>query len=163
MPQQTNPKLAKAACLFNECRKSGGCENTDRWCHRPADPDDPYDPRRAFAKQEEAAEPRADGLLPCPFCGAKAVLTNVRMSGYTFKVGCYNETCWRPGTDGFDSEKVAIEAWNKRIPPPDDVCPVSPQELRGVADHLDYLGLWGLWGLGDKVRTVAAWLERGRV
>jgi hypothetical protein len=56
-------------------------------------------------------------LKPCPFCGAKAVLTNVRMSGHTFKAGCYNETCWRPGTDGFDSEKAAIAAWNTRTPP----------------------------------------------
>ncbi|HMG17669.1 MAG TPA: Lar family restriction alleviation protein [Gemmatimonadales bacterium] len=59
------------------------------------------------------AEPRSD-LLPCPFCGGPAVLTDVRMSGHSFKVGCYNECCWRPGTDAFDNAHHARAAWNVR-------------------------------------------------
>ena len=53
-------------------------------------------------------------VLECPFCGTTPVITNVRMSNHSFKVGCYNEFCWRPGTDFYSTEKDAIEAWNKR-------------------------------------------------
>lgn len=66
-------------------------------------------------------------LLPCPFCGGKATLTNVRMSGHIFKVGCYNELCWRPGTDGFDREDHATAAWNSR-PALSEVHPEGAQE-----------------------------------
>ncbi len=61
-----------------------------------------------------AEEQMSDELKPCPFCGGKAVLTNVRMSGREFKVGCYNDLCWRPGTDYYDRSDHAVAAWNTR-------------------------------------------------
>jgi hypothetical protein len=55
-------------------------------------------------------------LLPCPFCGEQVALTNVRMSGHSFAIGCYNESCWRPRTDYYDSEAAVTDAWNTRTP-----------------------------------------------
>lgn len=62
-------------------------------------------------------------LLPCPFCGAPAVLTNVRQSNHTFIVGCYNELCVRPRTDGYGAKEDVIGLWNHR-----PVDPSAPQE-----------------------------------
>jgi hypothetical protein len=53
-------------------------------------------------------------LQPCPFCGEKAVLTNVRQSDKSFLVSCVNEFCWRPATPYYDSKAAVVEAWNKR-------------------------------------------------
>lgn len=55
-------------------------------------------------------------VKPCPFCGGSAVITDVRESHHSFKVGCYSDTCWQPGTGYFDTEQEAIAAWNKRSP-----------------------------------------------
>jgi hypothetical protein len=78
-------------------------------------------------------------LLPCPFCGGKAVLTNVRMSDYMFKVGCYNELCWRPGTDYFTSEADAIAAWNRRVPSSGQPEPETGERIEGWAWDLHRL------------------------
>jgi hypothetical protein len=61
----------------------------------------------------------SDKLKPCPFCGGDAVLTNERMSDKRFRVGCYNDTCWRPGTDWYDSAPAVADAWNHRVGEPD--------------------------------------------
>ncbi len=42
------PNDEARTCRFSECRKSGGCENSDQWCKRPSDPADPFDPRHVF-------------------------------------------------------------------------------------------------------------------
>ena len=57
-------------------------------------------------------------ILPCPFCSQPAVLTNVRESNHTFIVGCYNESCVRPRTDGYGSKEDVVRLWNQR---PDDL------------------------------------------
>ena len=78
-------------------------------------------------------------LLPCPFCGNPAVLTNVRESNHTFIVGCYNEMCVRPRTDGYNTKEDVIGLWNRRpddLPTEDEVIkefqrlnhPVAPAE-----------------------------------
>jgi hypothetical protein len=54
-------------------------------------------------------------LLPCPFCGQPAVLTNVRMSNHTFRVSCVNESCLRPRTDGYDTQEAVTALWNQRV------------------------------------------------
>lgn len=56
-------------------------------------------------------------LKPCPFCGGPAVLTNVRMSNHTFIIGCYNELCVRPRTDGYGAKEDVIGLWNYRPTP----------------------------------------------
>ena len=49
-----------------------------------------------------------DELKPCPFCGGKA---NAFICGRIFVVEC--ESCGT-SSDGFDSKKEAVEAWNRR-------------------------------------------------
>ena len=53
----------RPACRFTECRKSGGCENSDRWCERPADPGDKYDPRHGLAQARPVTREQAEGLM----------------------------------------------------------------------------------------------------
>lgn len=55
------------------------------------------------------------GLLPCPFCGGEAVLTNVRQSNHSFRVGCYTEHCFKPATPYYETMHDAVTAWNKRL------------------------------------------------
>lgn len=57
-------------------------------------------------------------LCPCPYCGEKAILTNVRESGHSFAIGCVNESCWRPRTDYYDTQKAVVDLWNSRVVPP---------------------------------------------
>ena len=47
-------------------------------------------------------------LKPCPFCGGKAT---AYICGRIFVVEC--ESCGT-SSDGFDSKKEAVEAWNRR-------------------------------------------------
>ena len=57
------------------------------------------------------------------------------MSGHTFKVGCYNELCWRPGTDGINSYQAAIDAWNTRAERTPDTAPAPvTSEMRRNAE-----------------------------
>lgn len=64
--------------------------------------------------QQENYMPIEAELLPCPFCGQPAVLTNVRESNHTFIVGCYNELCVRPRTNGYGAKEDVIGLWNYR-------------------------------------------------
>ena len=77
------------------------------------------------------SEAKPTELLPCPFCGASASLTDVRMSGHTFRVGCYNEHCGvRPATDYYgcreqpSSAQEVIMAWNTRTHSPAQAEPI---------------------------------------
>jgi len=65
---------------------------------------------------------------------------------------CSKEEAEGPRADKWSWVRDAI------APPPDDVCPVSPQELRDLAmKHcVDYAE-------SQKLLTMARWLERGRV
>jgi Lar family restriction alleviation protein len=63
-------------------------------------------------------------LKPCPFCG-KAGEMEVNIDGSGYWVGCSDTkflfkpgACLHPPWDYFESEEEAIEAWNKRTPPP---------------------------------------------
>lgn len=72
-------------------------------------------------------------LKPCPFCGAKAVLTNVRQSGHSFAIGCVNESCWRPRTDYYDTQDGVVSLWNARsggVTPPPNLL----DAMQGLAD-----------------------------
>lgn len=66
-----------------------------------------------LAKQSSVKNNVESELLPCPFCGEKAVLTNVRQSNQNFRVSCVNELCFRPSTDYGDREEV-IRLWDLR-------------------------------------------------
>ena len=57
-----------------------------------------------------------DKLKPCPFCGGKAyVRTHIYYGGFshTYCVQCH--ICGAQGSQFYDTEKDAIEAWNRRI------------------------------------------------
>ena len=76
---------------------------------------------------------KKSNLLPCPFCGSEATITNkhyrgmlMRMSGNfgyygtpedsktIYWVGCHsNKTCIHP--KAFGEKEEAIKVWNKRI------------------------------------------------
>ena len=54
-------------------------------------------------------------LKPCPFCGAKPVLR----TDYASYIVCSNPNCFMNFDHGHEqlmSEKMIIEAWNKRQP-----------------------------------------------
>ncbi len=70
--------------------------------------------RAEVTPEKERYMPIDAELRPCPFCGGPAVLTNVRESNHTFIVGCYNESCVRPRTDGFGAKEDVIGLWNCR-------------------------------------------------
>jgi Lar family restriction alleviation protein len=53
----------------------------------------------------------SDELKPCPFCGGKPVLLSNDLSK-PFKIYCFD--CEVIQCKGFNEEKYAIEAWNKR-------------------------------------------------
>lgn len=65
-------------------------------------------------------------LLPCPFCGAKAVVNyhNTRTA-----INCENNKCWaqQKGPKG-DLEKLC-EAWNSRVQIPHPETVTIPREL----------------------------------
>ena len=74
-------------------------------------------------------------LLPCPFCGEQASLTNVRMSDQEFRIGCYNELCWRPGTDYYSCKETLIKLWNTRTAPPDTLNLIEKEKRDGRNLH----------------------------
>ena len=51
-------------------------------------------------------------LRPCPFCGFGAVVVGCNRGHYVECQNCHARTDYI--RDGHDSEKKAIEAWNKR-------------------------------------------------
>lgn len=50
-------------------------------------------------------------LKPCPFCGSPAYL-GFYVDGVDNYVYC--SQCWVAGSDNFNGEQAAIDAWNKR-------------------------------------------------
>ena len=51
-------------------------------------------------------------LLPCPFCGSKAEITEENECGdYWYRVEC--QRCYAK-TDGWDERNAAIAIWNTR-------------------------------------------------
>lgn len=60
-------------------------------------------------------------LLPCPFCGGAASIHDTEVGGYSI-VRCDNPPCpTQPYTSGYTTTAVAIEDWNTRIKPVDDL------------------------------------------
>lgn len=58
-------------------------------------------------------EERNGGLIPCPFCGGKAEVTEY--NGGFAAVGCSNGRCYmHPHAFGFPSVDDAVEKWNRR-------------------------------------------------
>jgi hypothetical protein len=203
MPQQTNPKLAKAACPWCNVVASEAAVRHEgphaTWCVHFRE--------SQRGGQEEAAEPRADGFV-------EYFVRQSKWSAQTFGHGTRTQGIvehirkeldevlgkwidltmlamdgfWRHGGDprtildhlNAKQAKNFARKWNvpkdghavehvRDEPPPDDVCPVSPQELREIADGVG-LARTGYdpqrvlpRGSQHKLRDLAAWLERGRV
>ena len=69
-----------------------------------------------------------DKLLPCPFCGGEATISDGGYSGEKFLVRCRELSC--PAASGFirKTHDEAIAAWNRRAQPEnepltlDDIC-----------------------------------------
>ena len=60
-------------------------------------------------------------LKPCPFCGGEAaVLTKYMMFGNWYQPYCINYKCNTKG-ENFATKKEAIEAWNKRYEPQEEI------------------------------------------
>ena len=56
-------------------------------------------------------------LKPCPFCGGEAVLegTYITRTWQAYEIYCKNQNCLGHYINqGFNSEKEAARAWNKR-------------------------------------------------
>ncbi len=128
---QTNPKLAKAACPTCGVNTNDFCSNSWHLSHRG---------------QEEAAEPRADGD---EYTVTRRWLRKLR-------------DCLRYSFEPGGNLPVAIGMVNHALtgcapPPPDDACPISPQEWEAIARHLDNNSLPSL------AKKIRVWLERGRV
>ncbi len=94
------------------------------------------------SSEGRSGESQLPDLLPCPFCGKDAALTNVRMANHTFRVGCYNEFCGvRSTTDYYGSRtqpstaQEAIEAWNTRA---EDTAALR-QRIRELEKQVDEL------------------------
>ena len=100
--------------------------------------------------QEEAAEPRADGKDE--YTVTRRWLQKLRdCLKYSFEPGAN-----LPVAIGMVDH--ALEGCG----PPDDVCPVSPQELLDAASSLDPRLLTHR-DVSTKILKVVAWLKRGRV
>lgn len=83
----------------------------------------------------ELGEKATGELLPCPFCGAKAIVVefNKRIA-----VNCENRFCW--GQQKADKEKRAeiIAAWNSR-----NFSPKAAQAMLGMMDALENIAKLG--------------------
>lgn len=54
-------------------------------------------------------------LLPCPFCAGKAHIRYIAVMQKPYFPECENECCIAGDTGvSFETEKEAIEAWNRR-------------------------------------------------
>ena len=54
-------------------------------------------------------------LKPCPFCGGEAIMENLNVPTYRFRVICNNVKCdVHPNTWLRRSAKEAAEVWNRR-------------------------------------------------
>lgn len=69
-----------------------------------------------------------DNLLPCPFCGAEAVI-DVEYNGIdvTYGIHCPNCHCANIETGTYKKQE-AIAAWNRRYEPPNE--PLTLDELK---------------------------------
>ena len=85
-------------------------------------------------------------LLPCPFCGCKAVasinkgesLWNHDMVDWT-RVHCTNDECnaqTEATCEGY--EPSAIEVWNRRAPQPVAREPLTANQVSGLAESAGY-------------------------
>lgn len=68
-----------------------------------------------------------DKLLPCPFCGGEATISDGGYSGEKFLVRCRELSC--PAASGFirKTHDEAIAAWNRRAQPENE--PLTLDEL----------------------------------
>lgn len=94
-------------------------------------------------------------LKPCPFCGEEPCITDVRMQGYEFFVGCYNDDClMRPRSDMHDTKAGVVLAWNRRAQPAQAVA--SDQSIRdALTNLLDLIDTAGLINLSKGVQLGA--------
>ena len=69
-----------------------------------------------------------DNLLPCPFCGGEATISDGGYSGEKFLARCREMSC--PAASGFirKTHDEAIAAWNHRAQP--ENMPLTLDELR---------------------------------
>lgn len=70
--------------------------------------------------QPEPEAPKEPELLPCPFCGGKAVFDISGLSGSLYRIMCNNtDICESiPATGWYGHKNSAIKAWNTRAPSP---------------------------------------------
>jgi hypothetical protein len=59
-------------------------------------------------------------LLPCPFCGSKAVYTEIS-GDFINSVNCTNEACNAEVAGFFLEDPSTVITWNTRTPPMTDV------------------------------------------
>jgi len=73
---------------------------------------------------------QADGLLPCPFCGWRAIVAD--HSTIAWYAECVECACDGPVEE---SREAAIASWNRRSPPPQEVpAPVTEGAQREAVD-----------------------------
>ncbi len=59
-------------------------------------------------------------LLPCPFCGSEAVVSNSGTFRGLFSIGCQKEHCLQPATHWSRDPESCAQTWNLRYKPVDD-------------------------------------------
>ena len=71
--------------------------------------------KKALVEQEKSKP--LDKLLPCPFCGGEATISDGGYSGEKFLARCREMSC--PAASGFirKTHDEAIAAWNHRAQP----------------------------------------------
>jgi hypothetical protein len=172
MRQQTNPKLAKPAEPEDWSDKfptKAACPTCDGSGKIPeSNPQGSYDHKTCWkckgtGQEEAAAAPRRfkepicrhAGVVSqqeCPYCEEEAAEPRAKPYGkrQQHATGC-------PYRDGYEWCNCSLNP----VPPPDDVCPVSPQRLRQMA-YIERFGDKPDPEMADDCEKLAAWLERGR-
>ena len=91
-----------------------------------------------------------EGLKPCPFCGEEAFTgETLDQTGENRYVACHKSTCAFLGY--FTAEAEAVEAWNTRPDPRDEVIAELVEVARMVVEASDLAGFSG--PLGDAARA----------
>ena len=87
-------------------------------------------------KQETSGMDRLTELLPCPFCGGKAYLSDAEAGTGGLSNRARNPRCWQCGVDlGYcDTAVEAAAAWNRRA---SQAAPAPSDALREALERLE--------------------------
>lgn len=100
---------------------------------------------------------RLTELLPCPFCGGEAYLSDAEAGTGGLSNRARNPRCWQCGVDlGYcDTAVEAAAAWNRRAsqaaPAPSDGLREAVSESLGAVignDAYDCIRVWEAWSVG---------------